>query len=150
MCRYLVPILRSPHCTTTLQQYWLFLERNGTHLISLEEGGTEAEAQDAARAFCEVNELTMKGEPFCVGDFVFAPVDPADKDLRNFYSWSETPPGTAPPCEAWRSFLWVGTAAADSWGVNKLLDKIQLEESPPATAYSVLTAYRGAATTATP
>ena len=147
MCRYLVPILRSPRCTEALQQYWLFLERNGTHLLSLEEAGTEAEATDAARAFCEVNELAMEGEPFCAGDFVFAPVDPTDKDLRSFYSWGETPPGTAPPCEAWRSFLWVGSADADSWGVNKLLEKVQLSESPSTSAYSVLVVYRAATET---
>lgn len=147
MSRYLVPILRSPTCSNALQQYWLFLERNGTHLLSAESAATEAEAIDAARAFCEVNELSLEGEPFCAGDFVFAPVDPRDKDLRSFYSWSETPPGTSPPCEAWRSFLWVGSTEADLWGVNKLLEKVQLAESPAASAYSVLVAYREAALT---
>jgi hypothetical protein len=147
MCRYLVPILRSPTCTNTLQQYWLFLERNGIQLLPIDSAATEKDATDAARAFCEVNELTMEGDPFCVGDFVFAPVDPRDKDLRSFYSWSETPPGTSPPCESWRSFLWVGSADADLWGVNKLLDKVQLAESPAASAYSVLIAYRGATVT---
>ncbi len=155
MQRYLVPILQpspppsSERSTSVgaIQQFWLFLERNGSHLISLEvEDETEAAAIQAAHDFCEVNELSQAGDPFYVAPFLFVRVDPADKDLRAFYSWDETPPGTQPSCEAWRPFLWVrgggdGSADLDPWGVNGLLKEIRLGENPSLHAYAVLHAY---------
>lgn len=153
MVRYLVPILHAPLSSGSehLQQLWLFLERNGTHLLMVEgvEQADEAAAVAAANEFCEVNELTLSAPPFCVDAYVFAPIDPTDKDLRSFYSWDETPAGTNPPCEAWRPFLWVrapGSSEADCWGVNSLLQSVNLGDQVSANAYSVLSAYwKGAA-----
>jgi hypothetical protein len=156
MSRYLVPILRVKKASAALEQFWLFIERNGNSLIALEGGGEGEEATAAAREFCEVNELTAAAEPFCSGPFVFVPVDPADKDLAGFYSWAETPPGTVPLREVWRPFLWVHLASGgptdsnsiDPWGVNKLLDTIQVAEG--ISVYSVLQAFFSANEPAAP
>ena len=154
-----MPILRVKKASPVLEQFWLFMERNGTHLIPLEGGGEGDEAIAAAREFCEVNELTAAADPVCSGPFVFVSVDPADKDLAGFYSWAETPPGTVPLREVWRPFLWVHSAnggaggAADStsmdpWGVNKLLDAIQVAEG--ISIHTVLQAFLAANEPATP
>jgi hypothetical protein len=144
MSRYLVPILRVKKASPALEQFWLFMERNGTHLITLEGDAAtdDATALEAAREFCEVNDLSAADDPFCSGLFVFVPVDPSDKDLAAFYSWAETPPGTLPLREVWRPFLWVHLAndatsdSSDPWGVNKLLDMISVADN--VTVYSVL------------
>ncbi len=145
MQRYLVPILTSPSSGSGhLQQIWMFLERNGTHLIELEAEEGEAAAIQAAHEFCEVNELSQVAPPFCVDAFVFVPIDPADKDLRAFYSWDETPPGTNPPCEAWRPFLWLRVAGSDEddpWNVNGMLRSISLGDHPSLHVYGVLQAF---------
>lgn len=157
-----MPILRVKKASPVLEQFWLFMERNGTHLIALEGGGEGEDAtaaKAAAREFCEVNELTAAADPFCSGPFVFVSVDPADKDLAGFYSWAETPPGTVPLREVWRPFLWVHSAsggaggAADSnsmdpWGVNKLLDAIQVAEG--ISIHTVLQAFLAANEPAAP
>ena len=135
---YLVPILTSPKGTDTLKQYWIFLERNGTHLIQIDPEDSE-DPLESARAFFIENELSPAADPFCVGDFVFAPVDHTDKDLAAFYTWGETPPGTIPTREVWRPFLWVG-GPADPWGVNKLLGEIPLAD-PAVSAHTILSSY---------
>jgi len=132
---YLVPLLwqqRQP----TLAQAWLFLERNGTHLIELDAADPVA----AAVSFLEENELEAAATPFQAGGLVFAPVVVSDPELTNFYTWRETPAGTTPMREVWRPFLWVADASgADIWGVNGMLKEIALSESE--SAYSVLEAY---------
>lgn len=151
MSRYLVPILRTKKASPTLEQFWIFMERNGSHLIALEGEGqdTEAAAIVAARDFCETNELSILAEPFCSGPFVFVPIDPSDKDLAGFYSWEETPPGTTPLREVWRPFLWVHMPnAVDPWGVNKMLDTIQVAETPAASVYSVIQNFLAAGSSA--
>ena len=137
---YLVPILKAPNATPALTQFWIFLERNGTHLIELP--GVEGEtALAAAKEFLATNELSPAGEPFLAEDIVYAPVDPADQDLVNFYSWKEVAPGSTPPKEVWRMFLWISTPVNnDPWGVNRLLDSIQVAESSH-TIFSVLNTY---------
>ena len=139
-----MPILRVKKASPVLEQFWLFMERNGSHLITLEgsasEGG-DGTAIDAAREFCEANELSLASDPFCSGPFVFVPIDPTDKDLAAFYSWAETPPGTLPLREVWRPFLWVDLPSndtVDAWGVNKLLEMIRVGDSPEVSVYSVL------------
>jgi hypothetical protein len=145
MQRYLVPILQVPSSGSEhLQQVWMFLERNGTHLIQLDAGEDEAAAIQAANEFCEVNELSQVGAPFCADVFVFVPIDPADKDLRAFYSWDETPPGTNPPCEAWRPFLWLRVPDSDKddpWDVNAMLRSICIGDRPSLHVYAVLQAF---------
>jgi hypothetical protein len=141
---YLVPILKSPRATPALTQFWIFLERNGTHLLEL-SGVTEPEAAiAAAKEFLTTNELSSAAEPFCVGDIVYAPIDPADPDLVNFYSWKEVAPGSIPIREAWRMFLWVtdprANASPDPWGVNRLLETVRVAE-PSHTIFSVLNTF---------
>ena len=125
---YLLPYLRIPEKAPGLQQVWLFLERNGTHLISIEETVEE---------FCESNGLVLAKDPFTVGDIVYCEVSKDTQDLANFYVWNETPAGTTPPKESWRSFLWASSAeGVDPWGVNRLMESISLSESH--SVYSVL------------
>ncbi len=132
---YLVPLLwqqRQP----TLAQAWLFLERNGTHLIEMD--GTDPIATSVK--FLEENELEALTPPFQIGNLIFAPVVASDPELANFYTWRETPLGTAPMREVWRPFLWVADeAGTDIWGVNAMLKEIALSESE--TAHSVLQTY---------
>ncbi len=145
---YLVPILKSPRATPALTQFWIFLERNGTHLLEL-PGVTQPEAAiAAAKEFLATNELSPAAEPFCVDDIVYAPIDHTDPDLANFYSWKEVPPGSTPIREAWRMFLWVtgpqtassSNATTDSWGVNRMLETVRVAE-PSHTIFSVLNTF---------
>ncbi len=139
---YIIPVVesRKSGASEHLRQFWLFLERNGTHLIETEATDADA-AVAAAQEFFEQNELSPSAEPFCIGDLVFAPVDATDKDLAAFYTWAETPPGTIPSREVWRPFLWASSPdQVDPWGVNKLLDGIILSGANH-TAFSVLRAY---------
>lgn len=132
---FLVPIVRPETDSPGLRRIWLFLERNGNHLIQLE--GTE-DPIATAREFAEANELPLKDEPYILGEYVFVPIDTAARELTSFYSWKEVPPGTTPPKEVWRQFLWVESSdTKDPWGVNKLLEEISLA-TPPHSAFSVL------------
>lgn len=135
---YLLPLIRIPEKSPGLQQFWLFLERNGTHLIQCQE----EEAIQHAKEFATLNDLELDGEPYCIGDIVFCPVKRNSPELDNFYTWKETPAGTTPPREVWRSFLWTASQGnLDPWGVNRLLDSISLSDSH--TAFSVLSALTG-------
>jgi hypothetical protein len=139
---YLVPILKSPNATPALTQFWLFLERNGNHLLELPGVEEPGAAVAAAKEFLTANELSPAAEPFVVEDIVYAPVDPADKDLANFYSWKEVTPGSTPPKEVWRMFLWVSSPGVrDPWGVNRMLDSIQVATEPSHTIFSILNTY---------
>jgi hypothetical protein len=134
---FLVPIVRPETDSPGLRRIWLFLERNGNHLIELEP--TE-DPVVAAREFAEANELPLKGEPYVLGSYVFVPIDSQARELSSFYSWKEVAPGSTPPKEVWRQFLWVESAGAkDPWGVNKLLEEVVLA-APPHSAFSVLSA----------
>jgi len=138
---YIVPIISIPLKNPGLQQFWLFLERNGTHLIPIE--ATEpADAVSYAAEFCAAHELKPAAEPFCVGQIVFAPVDPASQDLASFYSWKEVAPGTTPPKEVWRTFMWFSTPEmSDPWGVNRMMDTICVGDSSENTVFNVLSGY---------
>lgn len=140
---FIVPVLYKSRATE-LQQLWIFLERNGTHLIEL--SATAENAVEAAKEFLTTNEMTGVGEPIVVGDLVFVEIDPASKDIASFYTWREVPPGTIPSKEVWRSFLWLSSKEnSDPFGVNRLLDSISLAE-PSHSAFSVLAAYQEAVT----
>lgn len=132
---FLVPVLRPETDSPGLRRIWLFLERNGNHLIDL---GRPEDPVAEARTFAETNELPLKGAPYVLGEYIFLPIDPTAKELSGFYTWREVAPGTTPPKEVWRQFLWVdSTEASDPWGVNRLMDDISLATAPH-TAYSVL------------
>lgn len=117
-----------------MKQVWALLERNGTHLMTLDS--TDGTPIDAAREFAESNGLALSAEPIQEGSLIFLPVDRRRTDFSAFYSWREVPPGTTPPKEVWRQFVWV----SESLDVNILLDQIVLGE-PEHTVYSVLNAY---------
>lgn len=140
---YVVPILSVERVPGAITQHWIFLERNGNHLIQLDT--SEADAVQAATAFAAFNEMAIVGEPVVVGDLVFLHVDPACKDIHSFYTWREVAPGTIPGKELWRPFLWVtaGGTAADPLGVNKLLDSITLSEQKH-TVHTLISSYLAA------
>ncbi len=136
---FLVPILAAPTSRPGLDQYWIFLERNGNHLMEIPS--ELADPISAAVEFLTTNDLTPAFEPLQRGDYIFAPVKKTP-ELSDFYCWRETPPGTTPPRECWRSFLWVSSDDnPDPWGVNALLAELPLGPAPH-TAYTVLKTLR--------
>jgi len=125
---YIVPIAMRNR-SSTVKQIWILLDRNGTHLMSLDTGSS-------AQEFAEANGLALLGKPQEIGEIVFLPIDMERTDFSAFYSWREVPPGTVPSKEVWRQFTWV----SELLDVNTLLNQIVLGE-PAHTAYSVLNAY---------
>ena len=109
------------HSRPGMNQVWILLERNGSHLIEI--GGLEE-----AVAFTSENGL--KGVPIKAGDLILLPVE--KEGLEAFYSWGEVAPGTIPAKELWRPFLWT----TGNEGVNPLLESVQL--GPKHTALSIL------------
>jgi len=137
---YILPILvkstTHSNSNSELKQIWLFLERNGNHLIQLD-------SQDpmAAKDFLATNDMHALGEPVILGDIAFVTIDPKSKDLSSFYTWREVVPGTIPSKELWRPFLWLSHADnLDPLGVNRLLDTISLAEEGHS-AFSVVSSY---------
>jgi len=131
---YIVPIAvhdRSP----SAKQIWVLLERNGTHLISLDAAAADTPV-NAALEFAQSNEIALDGEPIQVGDLIFLRVNIHKTDFSAFYSWREVLPGTTPSKEVWRQFVWV----SDSLDINTLLNEIVIGE-PAHTVYSTLNAY---------
>ena len=144
---YIVPILVKSNPNTNLKQIWLFLERNGNHLIHLDV--TDETALVAAKKFLILNEMETIGEPIIIGDTVFASIDPSSKELSSFYTWREVAPGTIPSKDVWRSFLWLSysdtsnlsyTDSSDPLGANRLLDTISLTDQGH-NVYSVISSY---------
>ena len=117
-----------------VKQIWILLERNGTHLITLDSG--DSTPVNAGLEFAEANGLVLSGEPSQRESLLFLPVDMRRTDFSGFYSWREVLPGTTPPKEVWRQFVWV----SDSLDVNPLLDQLVIGESEH-TVYSVVNAY---------
>jgi len=141
---YLIPIIQLKQGGTDIVKFWVFLERNGNHLIQLD--GQEAQWRETAKTFSSENGLDLLGEPVQIGDYIYIHVDSATKDLNLFYTWRETPPGT-PLKEVWRAFLWISDKnGADPLGVNTMLKEISLGE-PTHTAYSVLHSWHQIAAT---
>jgi hypothetical protein len=102
-------------------QVWLFLERNGTHLI---------EAGDA-HAFSVENGFSDNPTFRTVGDILYLEVDRSTPGLENFYYWEEVAPGTIPAKELWRPFMWLP-------GTEHLLADIHLSAN-----HTVLTVLQG-------
>jgi len=101
-------------------QFWIFLERNGTHLI---EVGADAHAFSVDNGFSD--DPTFQK----TGDLLFLQVDRLRPGLDAFYTWDEVVPGTIPGKELWRPFLWLP-------GTEHLLAETRL--SAKHTALSVL------------
>jgi hypothetical protein len=136
---YIVPILVKSNPNTNLKQIWLFLERNGNHLIHLD--ATDDTALVFAKKFLALNEMETIGEPIIIGDTVFASIDPSSKELSSFYTWREVSPGTIPSKDVWRSFLWLSYSdSSDPLGTNRLLDTISLTDQGH-NVYSVISSY---------
>lgn len=135
---YIAPILVKARAHTDLKQVWLFLERNGSHLIQLD---TSSDPIAAAKDFLSTNEMTALGEPVVVDDIVFVTIDPNSNQLDSFYTWREVPVGTIPSKEVWRSFLWLSNEEqSDPLGVNTLLNTIPLADNSHS-AFSVVSSY---------
>jgi len=117
-----------------IRQVWMMLERNGTHLISLD--ATDATAVAEGEAFAAVNDIVLAATPRLVGDIVLVPVDMERTDFNLFYTWREVPPGTVPSKEVWRPFVWL----SDSLGVNSFLNETVIAGQDH-TVFSVLTAH---------
>lgn len=130
---YIVPIALRPR-GRDIQQVWVLLERNGTHLMTVDTVGNSPVS--AAREFADANGLVLSSEPVESGTLVFLPVDIDATDFSSFYTWREVLPGTVPSKEVWRQFVW----ASDSLDVNLLLNTILIGD-PDHTVYSVLNAY---------
>jgi hypothetical protein len=136
---YIVPILSKDRPNTELKQIWIFLERNGSHLIQLD--CSPQTAVEAAKEFLTTNDMLLMGEPIVSGELIFVQIDPSSKDLAAFYTWREVPLGTIPSKEVWRSFLWLSSKDnEDPFGVNRLLDTISLSDSNHS-AFSVVSSY---------
>jgi hypothetical protein len=129
---YILPFIRLPQRAPSFHQIWLFLERNGTHLIELD---VSENVVDQAKSFAEENGLILDTEPTVVSDIVYCSVK-SSPELGNFFTWQETPAGTTPPREVWRSFLWASLEGTDPWNLNSLMESIQLSDSH--SVYSVL------------
>ena len=115
-----------------LVKVWLFLERNGTHCISVD-------TVEGARIFANENGFPLIGDPVVVGMFIYLPVDLHQKDaLSSFYIWNEFTPHEQPMREAWRPFLW-NSAAHDTWGTNIYLKELELATS--VSCYEVIDTY---------
>ena len=108
------------------RKIWLFLERNGTHLLEMDpkniEGFLEENGFQSLRRYEE-------------GLIVYVEIDRKTEGLDQFYTWSEVVPGTSPTKEVWRQFLWLDESETP-WGVNTQLEQISL--SPTHTVYSIL------------
>ncbi len=137
---YLIPVYAQTW-NDTLTQYWLLLERNGTHCI-------EVESMAAATAFAEENDIpgrfiTANSLP----NVIFLLVDSGAKNLSDFYSWREITPGPATtPKEVWRNFIWTSSKDSDDFlGVNTFLANVSI--GPSLTVYDSLKELRGSLST---
>ena len=64
---FLLPYVKLPPREVGIQQLWLFLERNGNHLIEIDVADASGAIQHAVE-FLEVNGLDLSGEIFCCYD----------------------------------------------------------------------------------
>ena len=133
---YILPLFTQPINNTNIVNIWMFLERNGTNLIQL-TGTHDNEIKNAIDFMLE-NDIPLKGEPFLVENIVFVPVDGSSPKMQLFYSWRETPPGTIPIRDVWRSFIWVPDK--DTLNVNSLLKEMAISNTGE-TVYSACSAY---------
>lgn len=133
---FLLPYVKLPNRVEGLQQVWLFLERNGNHLIEIDTTDISGSIEHATE-FLELNGFLAAGDIFFDNGIVFCPIEPSCSSLGDCYTWKETPSGTTPVREVWRTFIWISSAdKIDLWGVNSAMNEISLSETH--TAYSVL------------
>jgi hypothetical protein len=136
---FIVPVITIKRPNTDLTQFWIFMERNGSHLIHLD--ATPETAFTAAKEFLTLNEMFIKGEPIIVGELVFVTIDSTLTDIQSFYTWREVPVGTIPAKEVWRSFLWFSTNNnIDPLGVNHFLKTISVAGLVH-TVFSIMNSY---------
>jgi len=118
---YVIPIFEkvvNALDTTTIRQFWMLLERNGTYCTSVET------LEDAV-TYATDNDIPLASEPVVADPFIFLPVDSKAPALDLFYTWNETRTDEQPMRAVWRPFLWVyDTAQEDIWGTNAYLRQI--------------------------
>ena len=127
---FVIPVLAIPIkkvMSVNILQIWMFLERNGTHAIQVDN-------LQGALEFAKENEFTIVSEPVVHNDIIFLMIDPKCKELNSFYSWGEIQPNETPMKEVWRPFLWV--KAGDMWGTNQYLNDIKV--SPTSSVYEII------------
>lgn len=108
--------------TTSIQQIWILLERNGTHCTSVET------VEDAV-AYATDNDIPLVGEPIVKEPFIYLPVDGKSPELDLFYTWNETRLDEQPLRAVWRPFLWISDATQeDIWGTNVYLSDIHIAD----------------------
>ena len=123
---YIIPIFTKTikaDADHSIEQVWIFLERNGAHCISV---GSLQEATE----FLKINEIPCSAAPLVSQQFIYATV-PADSDLSSFYVWSDIKLNEQPMKEVWRSFLWIRVlnSEEDVWGTNQFLKEIRIAGS---------------------
>ena len=131
---FVIPILAVPLqkiMAVNIVQIWMFLERNGTHAIQVDN-------LESALAFAKENEFPLVAEPYITNEIVFLFVDPKCKELASFYSWSEIHSNDIPMKEVWRPFLWVKDSK-DMWGTNQYLNDIKVTSNT--SVYDIIDAY---------
>ena len=128
---FVIPVLAVPlqkMVSVNIVQIWVFLERNGTHAIQVEDVGE-------AIQFAKENGFSLIMEPIVNNNVVYLLVDPKCKELKSFYSWGEIQTNDVPMKEVWRPFLWVKDNT-DVWGTNQYLNDIKV--GPNVSIYDIL------------
>ena len=122
---YIIPIIHKEIETNekySLVKCALFLERNGTSCISLNDSNDPI---GSAKEFLKMNELFLLDEPILLDKIIYAKIDPIKTDLSSFYNWSEILPSCSPSKEVWRYFIW-NVNNPDTWGTNVQLENIDV------------------------
>lgn len=128
---FVVPIVRRELKHSDLCQAWILLERNGSHLISVE-------SEEAAAAFAAENGLVVQ-RAWTSGDCIFQDITPT-ASLADFYTWAETPMSHQPMREVWRPFL--VCKEGDTLGLIQPLKEIAV--GPTHTVGALLQRFSGA------
>jgi hypothetical protein len=131
---YIIPIFHVP-LKESVSQIWLFLERNATHLIEVPQAGS-VDPLEYAATFAADNGIPLLSAPVSSSSSIFLHVDASHPGLADFYTWREIPPGTTPPKEGWRPFVW----SSNDPSLNRFLEEIHLggDAIHPHTAFSVI------------
>jgi hypothetical protein len=105
-------IVDSP-AATTFHQFWLLLERNGTHLMTVD-------TVEEANAFVKENGLVAK-RTWATDDTIYIEIASCGS-LADFYTWSDVMPGQHPLREVWRPFVW----SSPDIGCNEALEQVEI------------------------